>query len=191
MLPRCGRHWTAGVFYGRSHRETAIRQDKIVPEVIVRTAAMIDAPDIAALLRASIVQLCAADHGNHDAPLRQWLANKTTPNVETWIGNPKNFMLVAGIGSAIAGVGCLRTDGHITLNYVSPDYRFLGVSKAMLAALEDQARGLALTMVKLESTKTATDFYRARGFEPAGMPVIKNDLPAYPMIKHLLSTGGR
>jgi GNAT superfamily N-acetyltransferase len=151
---------------------------------------MIDASRIAALLRASIVQLCAADHGNRDEPLRQWLANKTTPNVETWVSNPDNIMLVAEVRSAMAGVGCLRTDGYIALNYVSPDHRFLGVSKAMLAALENQARNLALSMVNLESTKTALDFYRATGFTEAGEPSTKNDLPAYPMTKRLLSTNG-
>jgi GNAT superfamily N-acetyltransferase len=161
-----------------------------MPAVVVRTATMIDAPCIAALLRASIVQLCAADHDYRDAPLREWLANKTTPIVETWVSNPSNVMLVAEVGNTMAGVGCLRTDGYIALNYVSPDHRFLGVSKAMLAALEDQARGLALTMVRLESTKTAIKFYRASGFDDAGTPITKNGLPAYPMIKHLQAANG-
>ena len=56
--------------------------------------------------------------------------------------------------------------GMITLNYVSPDARFQGVSKALLAALERTAAELGLKQCRLESTKTARRFYEAAGYRP-------------------------
>lgn len=161
-----------------------------MPEATIRTAVAADAPDIVRVLRASIAQLCTADHGDREAPLGQWLANKTVPNVETWIANPANIMLVAEADGAIASVGCLRTDGHILLNYVAPERRFRGVSKAMLVALERHARALNLGAVSLESTKTALPFYKAAGYEEVGAPVTKHDLPTWPMVKRLNPESG-
>jgi GNAT superfamily N-acetyltransferase len=69
-------------------------------------------------------------------------------------------MLVAVEGCRILGVGCVTAAGEITLNYVSPDARFRGVSRAVLHALE--ARGLERGNVRctLASTETARRFYQ-------------------------------
>lgn len=41
-------------------------------------------------------------------------------------------------GGMILGVGAVTDKGEITLNYVSPDARFRGVSRALLGALETE-----------------------------------------------------
>ena len=145
-----------------------------------------DAPEIADLLRSSIIELCVADHGNREQPLRAWLANKTPTNVKAWIRNPANIMLVATIDGQVAGAGCLRTDGHIILNYVAPIYRFRGVSRAILMVLERHARDLRLPSLELESTETAHRFYQVAGFSDIGPAEIKHGIPAYPMAKRLI-----
>jgi len=57
-------------------------------------------------------------------------------------------------------------NGRILLNYVSPDTRFRGVSKALLAHMEEEARRRGLPQTRLESTMTARAFYVAAGYEP-------------------------
>jgi GNAT superfamily N-acetyltransferase len=130
----------------------------------IREARAADAVAACKVLRRSIVELCEADHHNDPAFLQGWLANKTLKNVAAWISDPGNVVLVAVDGGVIAGVASMTKAGLITLNYVSPDARFKGVSKALLAALEGKAAALGLTRCRLESTKTARRFYKAAGY---------------------------
>jgi GNAT superfamily N-acetyltransferase len=58
----------------------------------------------------------------------------------------------------------MRDSGQITLNYVSPDARFRGVSKALMLRLEARARTLGLTECALETTQTALRFYQSLGY---------------------------
>jgi GNAT superfamily N-acetyltransferase len=55
--------------------------------------------------------------------------------------------------------------GKVLLNYVSPDARFRGVSKALMRTLEDRARAAGIAECSLDSTQTALAFYRALGYE--------------------------
>jgi GNAT superfamily N-acetyltransferase len=135
-----------------------------MPALQIRPAHVADAAEACSVLRRSIVELCAADHGHDPAFLSGWLANKTPENVAAWISDPSNVVYVAVDGDAIAGVASMTKAGMITLNYVSPDARFKGVSKALLAALERKATELGLTQCRLESTRTARRFYEAAGY---------------------------
>lgn len=62
----------------------------------------------------------------------------------------------------------MRDSGEITLNYVSPDYRFTGVSRALLAALEKRAIERGNDRCTLSSTATARRFYLANGYLETG-----------------------
>ena len=133
-------------------------------DVQIRLAQVNDAEPACAVLRRSIAGLCEADHGNDPKILAAWLANKTPDNVAAWIVDPGNIVTVALIDGRITGVAAMTQAGLITLNYVSPDARFSGVSKALLAALEQSAVDLELAQCRLQSTKTALRFYRAAGY---------------------------
>ncbi len=65
-------------------------------------------------------------------------------------------------------VGAVTDAGEITLNYVSPDARFRGVSRALLGALENRASERENGRCTLTSTATARRFYLANGYEEAG-----------------------
>ena len=127
-----------------------------MPALQIRPARVADAAEACAVLRRSIVELCAADHGHDPMFLSGWLANKTPEIVAAWIANPGNVVYVAVNGEAIAGIASMTKAGMITLNYVSPDARFQGVSKTLLAALERKAAELGLPQCRLESTGTRT-----------------------------------
>jgi GNAT superfamily N-acetyltransferase len=130
----------------------------------IRAAQMREAGAICEVLRRSIIELCVRDHQNDPARLAEWLANKTPENVAGWIANPDNCMFVAVAEGNILGVGSIGSGGEIALNYVSPDGRFQGISRAMLHTLEDTARELGCRRITLTSTFTAHDFYLAAGY---------------------------
>jgi hypothetical protein len=108
----------------------------------IRAAIIEDAAEACEVLRRSIAELCRADHQDDPEVLRKWLSNKTPDHVRSWIARPDSYVVVASEGAAIVGVGAVTAAGEILLNYVSPDARFRGVSKAVLSCLEAKAREL-------------------------------------------------
>jgi GNAT superfamily N-acetyltransferase len=157
--------------------------------VIIRDAAPADAQEACDVLRASISELCAADHDNDPEILKRWLANKTPASVTAWAKDPNGSLLVAVEDDAILAVGGVRNSGEITLNYVAPRARFRGVSSALLAALEARAAGHGAARVTLHSTETAHRFYWSRGYRDEGPPAGKfGTRGSYPMSKLLLSS---
>ena len=150
----------------------------------IRRAAPDDAEAACQVLRRSIAELCAADHLGDPPTLAAWLANKTPENVRRWTANQHLF--VAAEGGAILGVASLSPAGEITLNFVSPDARFRGVSKALVARIEEEAAKLGLAALRLQSTATARRFYAAAGYADAGAPVAGFGITrGYPMTKRL------
>ena len=136
----------------------------------IRAATIDDAVEACGMLRRSIVELCRADHRDDPEVLEKWLSNKTPDHVRSWIARPDNYVVVASEDAAIVGVGAVTSAGEILLNYVSPDARFRGVSKAILDRLEAKARELGNAACVLTSTGTARRFYLSAGYEQQGPP---------------------
>jgi GNAT superfamily N-acetyltransferase len=151
----------------------------------IRDAAPDDASAACEVMRRSITELCASDHGNDPVILGRWLSNKTPEIFRSWI-RPGNSVLVAADNDRVLAVGCITDDGEITLNYVSPDARFCGVSTTLLAELERRAIERGNTLCRLKSTETARRFYRDRGYSETGPAVDKfGTSSGYPMLKPL------
>ena len=151
--------------------------------VSVRLARLAEAKPMSALLIASITELCGADHKGDAAFLARWLSNKTPAAVRAMFANAEITLYVAERAGEIVAVGCIDASGQIRLNYVAPDQRFTGVSKALLAALEAELKARGRTTAFLTSTVTARRFYRAAGWhdgDKAG-----GDDSGYPMEKRL------
>lgn len=136
-------------------------------------------------MRRSIIELCVADHRDDPIILDRWLANKQPEVTRGWIASTTGSMLVAVEGEAVLAVGGVTDAGEITLNYVSPDARFRGVSKAMLKALEARAKERGNRRCTLLSTQTAHRFYLAAGYDNDGAPINKVGSPGQPMAKAL------
>jgi GNAT superfamily N-acetyltransferase len=117
-------------------------------------------------MKDSIAQLCTPDHRGDAAFLAKWLSNKTPDNVRRWIHDWLFFM--CELDGRIGGVAAMRPDGHVTLNYVAPEVRFRGVSKALIARLEEEAKSLNLARLRLLSSQTAFAFYQSLGFVKTG-----------------------
>ena len=155
--------------------------------VKIRDAKPEDAEAACAVLRASISELCAADHGNDPVLMERWLANKQPEIVAGWIARADSSLLVAvDDDGAILAVGSVTDAGEITLNYVSPHARFRGASRALLAGLETRAAERGNTECRLHSTETAHRFYLANGYADDGEPIRKHGMNSgYPMWKRL------
>jgi GNAT superfamily N-acetyltransferase len=154
--------------------------------LIIRDAVPEDAEAACNVLRRSIAELCIADHHNDPEILRAWLANKTPGIVASWIAMSDNSMLVAVEDGMIVAVGSTTDAGEIQLNYVSPDARFRGVSRALLSALETRARERGNPECHLISTETARRFYLSAGYTEKGPPQGKfGTASSYPMSKQL------
>ncbi|NGX98437.1 MAG: GNAT family N-acetyltransferase [Candidatus Afipia apatlaquensis] len=151
----------------------------------IRPAVSSDALKSCNTMRRSIAELCVADHRNETVVLGRWLANKTPEVFATWLKDTGNTVLVADHDGLIAAVGAVNDDGEITCNYVSPDFRFQGVSKMMLASLEGVSLVQGNVGTTLFSTKTAHGFYRAAGYRDGGSPFFKFGTESYPMFKQL------
>jgi GNAT superfamily N-acetyltransferase len=86
-------------------------------------------------------------------------------------------------------VGSVTDAGQINLNYVSPDARFRGVSRALLGALEARAVERGNIRCTLTSTGTARRFYTANGYIEDGRPAGDFGMSSgYPMAKLLTSS---
>jgi GNAT superfamily N-acetyltransferase len=152
----------------------------------IRDARLEDAAEACAVIRRSILELCGLDHQHDPAILERWLANKTPDQVAGWIGRSDHPVVVVTEADAIVAVGAVRSSGEITLNYVSPDARFRGLSRALLAELELRARQFGAEACTLNSTETARRFYRSAGYVEQGPPKpgFRADV-VYPMSKRL------
>jgi GNAT superfamily N-acetyltransferase len=136
----------------------------------IRDAEAEDAQAACRVMRRSITELCVADHRKDAAILARWLSNKTPEVFVSWIAQPDNSLLVAHEDGNILAVGSVTDGGRITHNYVSPDARFRGVSRALLGALETRAAERGNTRCALTITETARRFYLANGYVEDGPP---------------------
>jgi GNAT superfamily N-acetyltransferase len=133
----------------------------------LRVARPEDAEVACAVLRRSITECCPADHRNDPAILSAWLANKTPETVRSWFCSSAHG-IVAERGTQVVGVAMLNGSSMVTLNYLIPEARFLGMGKAMLEALEAEAVRRGGTELSLYSTATAHEFYARNGYRDTG-----------------------
>jgi GNAT superfamily N-acetyltransferase len=155
-------------------------------DYLIRRAEAADASGACETVRRSIAELCVDDHRGDQATIAAWLSNKTIQNMAAWISSPTNIAAVAQATAGIVGFGLLSQSGRLALLYVSPDVRFRGVSKALMAFLEGEASRLGIREIRLESTATARQFYSERGFSSDGEPSLAfGNVNSYPMCKQL------
>jgi len=117
----------------------------------IRDATPDDASVACAVLRASIAELCMADHGNDPALLARWLGNETPENIAVWTQDACHSLLVAIEGETHYAVGSVRDSGEINMNYVAPTARFHAVSMFSSGGRSKRGRPNAATRAALFS----------------------------------------
>ena len=138
----------------------------------IRQATQDDAPAVCELLRRSIEEGCVLDHGGRPEILQAWLGNKTIQNVLGWLSSSSNFAVVAERDVAgareVAGFALLNQAGKVPLCYVRPDLLRNGVGRALLYALEAQARAWNISKLHMQSPGSASGFFERQGYVNAG-----------------------
>ncbi|ODT80098.1 MAG: hypothetical protein ABS76_17495 [Pelagibacterium sp. SCN 64-44] len=159
--------------------------------MVVRPARATDIAAMSRVLIASITGLCAADHDNDPDKLAAWTRNKSADGVAAMLANPDMVLLVAEREGVVIAVGAVTRAGEIALNYVAPEARFSGVSKALLARLEAELLALGFTEGRLEATATARRFYERAGWQADGPQAQGRKVNGYPMRKRLAAPSFR
>ncbi len=152
----------------------------------IRTATVLDASEICAVLRRSISECCEADHKGDSNVAATWLKNKTAENVSLWVQEPGAIPLVAIVDGRVAGFA-LCSNGELALCYVIPEVLYRGVGKSLLRAIESQAVAHGVTAIRLDSTQTARNFYLRNGYGATGPAVIWAGMECQPMQKNLIA----
>lgn len=134
----------------------------------IRQALPIDAVGACEVLRRSITECCIQDHQHQPHILDAWLGNKTAHNVAAWFASPSHFAIVAERDGILVGVALLTQAGKLSLCYLVPEALHAGIGKAMLEAVEAQARRWGIGVLKLHSTASAHGFYVRNGYILAG-----------------------
>ena len=153
--------------------------------MIIRLAQPADAAEMTRLRAASIRQLCSADHRDDPAEIADWIGSPD--KFDRLLAMPTMTMVVAEVDGVLAGLGGFFGD-TITLNYVHPDHRFGGVSKAIMADLEARLSQAGVVLGRLNTTATALPFYRSIGWIALG--AVDGDA-GQPMSKSLSSASCR
>ncbi|MGB3335713.1 MAG: GNAT family N-acetyltransferase, partial [Devosia sp.] len=115
---------------------------------------------------ASIRQLCGADHQQDEVAIAAWVGGPD--KFVRLLQRPEAVLVVAELDGALAGLAGFSGDS-VTLNYVHPDFRFRGVSKALMREVEARLAAAGVAIGRLDSTHTALSFYRAIGWVETGV----------------------
>ena len=151
----------------------------------IRRARIDEAAAIAELIRASITELCVADHGGDQVKIDRWLENKTENEVHNWLKRDELFIFVIDGDEGLRVAGCHDTRGVVLMNYITPGQRLKGLSSLMLAYLEANMLDNGLAEARLVSTATARQFYEARGWQAYGELMPCMGITGQPMRKRL------
>ena len=137
--------------------------------MLVRCARDGDEGPASDLVRRSVTELCVAEYRGDAQVLARWLADKTPGDFRRRIGSADKSVCVAVRGDGrLAAVGMVAWRGEILLNYVAPEARFLGASKALVAHMEGHLRARGVERVTLFSGHVARRFYRSLGYQEVG-----------------------
>lgn len=141
---------------------------------------------MSAVLTASITELCAADHGNDPAAIALWTMNKSVGGVAAMLVQDGLSLFVAECDARIGAVGATTANGEIALNYVDPQMRFQGLSKALLAHMEADLVARGMSEGRLKATQTALGFYKACGWKVVEAPTRGRFIESVAMRKRLV-----
>ncbi len=122
-----------------------------------------DAPTLAALFRASVVELTAEDYSDDQREAWMSIADDEAAFSKTLAGE---LTIVALVDGEIAGFASLKDNTLFDMLYVGPDFAREGVGAALADAIEKLAGARGPKTLTVEAADSARDFFAARGYVP-------------------------
>ncbi|MGH7690032.1 MAG: GNAT family N-acetyltransferase [Gemmatimonadaceae bacterium] len=139
------------------------------PAITIRPCCLEDTPRVVALFRASVMSIARRDYT--EAQLRAWAPDDIDSETCARRRTAKSTW-IAEIGAHIAGFSDLEADGHIDMQYVHPAFQRRGVARALLAYIEDVARGRGVGRLYTEASITARPVFENMGFRVLGPQMV-------------------
>jgi predicted GNAT family N-acyltransferase len=129
----------------------------------------------------------------HDAPrlaaIRRavFIEEQGVPETMEWDADDAAAVHFLALADDATPIGCARLlpDGHLGRMAVLPDWRRLGVGRALLVAALGAARGRGHTLLMLSAQTHAAKFYARAGFVSVGEPYEEAGIPHVAMQKAL------
>lgn len=100
---------------------------------------------------------------------------------------------VAIVDGVPVGMAELEDRGFIDYFYVLPEFQGIGVGKALLAVIEDEARRSSIGRIFADVSVTAEPFFTARGFtvvESRSNTILGHPAPNFTMEKQIHNGSG-
>jgi len=132
----------------------------------VRRAAPVDAAAIWAIHSRAIARLATADYTPEQ--IAAWTGRSTPASYAQPIAQQRVVVAVDDDGHIVGFAQIEYTEGTIEAVYTDPDHVRTGVGRALVAALEANARRHRLDLLSLEASRNSVPFYRALGYAICG-----------------------
>lgn len=127
----------------------------------IRPAEPGDVPAISDLFRTTVLTVSIRDYAPEQVAV--WALQADFDFI--WLEKiEQTHFLLAEIGHEPAGFGSLTTDCTIEMLYTSAHHQGKGVAKALLAALESEARRRGYDWLVTDASKTARPVFEKGGF---------------------------
>lgn len=132
-----------------------------MPKAALRPMLPADAPYLAAIYRASVMDLTGDDYS--EAQQSAWAEASDAPDFPVKLSN--QLTLVATINSAPVAFISLRGADHVGMLYVHPGVARQGVATLLYDAIEKLAAARGAKALTVDASDTARPFFEKRGFE--------------------------
>jgi putative acetyltransferase len=131
------------------------------PSLAVRPMLPNEAPLLAEIFRASIMDLTGDDYMESQQEAWAALADDEATFADRLAGGTT---IVATLGGAPVGFASLETDDKIGFLYVHPAVAGQGVGAFLVGALEKLAGGRGAEALSVDASDTASGFFAKRGY---------------------------
>ena len=144
-----------------------------------------DASCLLALFRDTIRRVNSRDYTPEQ--IAAWASDEIDEDAwaDRFVGR---FVVVAELDGRPVGFGELKPNGHVDRFYVSADHQGVGVGRALIGAIFEEADRRSLSRLMVEASITARPFFEHYGFEVLGRQLVVCrgvEMPNYRMTREL------
>jgi putative acetyltransferase len=132
-----------------------------LPKAALRPMLPADAAYLAAIYRASVMELTSDDYS--EAQQEAWAKTSEKPDFAAKLAN--QLTLVATVASAPVAFIALRGADHIGMLYVHPGVARQGIATMLYDAIEKLAGARGAKQLTVDASDTSRPFFEKRGFE--------------------------
>jgi putative acetyltransferase len=144
-----------------------------------------DTEELGEMFRRSVREVASRDY--RPAQIEAWV--KAPGETAKWSERMRSRVtFVAEEGGRLIGFIQYEPPDHIDMTYVHPQAQRRGVARALLAALEAEAKRRGVTVLNVEASITSRPFFEASGFETITPQIVTargEDFLNYRMMKRL------